>query len=404
MHRYVAAPPSKSYTHRAIISALVTRAKLRIINPLFCDDTLATIDAIGQLGVQVECGKDFIDIDARGGIEVRNPVIDCRESASTLRMLMPLGLLLADELVFTGGDSLKKRPVTAYTELFDRYGITYSYHGELPITVSGNMKADFVEIDGRLSSQFVSGLIYYMAFQRRASKIKVCGTVVSRKYIDMTIDVLQRFGVDVVFVDDVIELRGFKPVDIKEFTIEGDYSQTAFYIAYGLFKEDVMIANLKKVSLQADRVIVDIVKKMGGTLYFNEDRLVVKKSKLNGLEIDVEDSPDLAPPISLIASLSKGCSMITGTKRLRIKESDRINSIVVALRNLGVDIDTCGDDIVIRGDSVLRSGRVESYNDHRIVMMSAMAGIIGDVDVDIIGKEAVSKSYPTFFEDIKVLK
>ncbi len=404
MARHITAPPSKSYTHRAIISAFVTRAKVRIENPLFCDDTLATIKAIRQFGVLIDCGEKHIDMDARSRLELINPVIDCGESASTLRMLMPMALLFDEDIVFTGGSSLKARPITSYTELFDKEGVAYQYSGKLPITISGMLYTDYVEIDSSVSSQFVSGLIYYMAFQRKVATIKLLGKVVSKKYIDMTIDVLKQFGVDILFEDDVIEIKSFKEVNLESFTVEGDYSQAAFFIAYGLFKEDLVLANLKENSLQADRVIVDIVKDMGGKVVFEGDSLLVNRTELKGMVIDVENSPDLAPPVSLIASLSNGRSVITGTKRLRVKESDRIHSTVSALKNLGVDIHAYGDDIVIEGSSLLNSGRVDSYDDHRIVMMSAMAGLIGDVDVEIIGREAVSKSYPRFFEDIKVLR
>ncbi len=386
-------PPSKSMTHRALIILSKCDGKAEIENMSICDDTLATKKAIESI------------FDRR---------VYCKDSASTLRLMIPQAFGLGFPCVFDGSYSLSKRPMDAYFDFFDENNIEYevlsSNEGEfLPLRVKGGLEAGDYKISASKSSQFASGLMLYLGGVSGKSSIELMGKVESFDYIQMTSNMMNYFGRKVEIKDNLILISDGKYQN-KKIKIEADYSQTSYFIALGLLNEGLKIKNLNKNSIQADRRIIDIVRKMNGKIYFEntfnnennsyEDILVVEKSDLKACEIDVSECPDLAPTLAFLLSLASGKSLIKGCKRLVYKESDRLNNTAKELNKLGAKILVKDDMMIIDGVKKLYPAKLDSHNDHRIAMMLSIANTVIDGDVEIKNKDCVSKSYPNFYKDL----
>ncbi len=397
-------PNSKSYNHRAILSAIALKKKVRVINPQACIDTFATKQFALDLGYSVSNDENYIVDGTKKNNKTKNK-INCFESASTLRMAIPFSLLLENDITFYGKGSLVTRPLTSYIDFFDKNEVDYEYSEKLPITIKGKYDFDFIEIDGSLSSQFVSGMIYYMVSRGRG-KIRINGEIASKDYIKMTIDTLNLLGVDIYMEKNDITVNGVNVCDsenVIDYKVEKDYSNSAFFIVYGILNDGITIKGLNENSLQADRKIIDICKSFGADLRFDKDVLYVKKSKLKGTSVDVSTCPDIAIPICLLASFSSGVSEITGIERLKIKESDRVKSTVDTLLKLGANISSTEKSIIIKGVETFKPVRVSSYNDHRIAMMLAVASSRVNGCVEILNSDCVEKSYKNFFKDLEKL-
>ena len=395
-------PSSKSLTHRAILCASLARGKSTISNIVFSEDINATLSAIEQLGAKVERSASSVTIKGVKSIKAPNSPVDCNESGSTLRFLIPLLSLSGKKVTLTGKQSLLQRPQSVYEELFKEDDIFFS-HTQDEIVVNGSVKARRYYIDGTISSQFFTGLMLALPLLKDDSYIYIKGGLESKGYIDLTMDILEQYGVVIDEIENGYFIEGnqsYKPFD---YTVEGDYSQAAFFLVGGILNGTVTLTNLSHESLQGDREIIEIIKRMKGKLIYTENGFIAKQSDTYGTKIDVSNCPDLGPIVALLGALSKGTTTIQGTSRLRIKESDRIESTVKTLKALGATIKTVKDDIVIYGKSQLDGGTVDSFNDHRIAMMASIASTVCENPVTITQASAINKSYPHFYKDLRSL-
>ena len=404
-------PPSKSVSHRAIICAGLAEGKSNVTNIDFSKDIVATLKGMQAFGVEIpetskdEYGLNNISICGNDKLILKNNVIDCKESGSTLRFLIPMAGLVDEEVTFVGEGKLVERPLNTYYDIFKEQGIEYkTNNGILPLSVKGRLSSGTFSIPGDISSQFISGLLYVLPLLEGDSKIIITSELESKGYVDITLDALKAFSID-------IERDGYREFSIKgnqkyinnDYRVEGDFSQVAFWIVAGLLGGEIECFDLKMDSLQGDKEILDIVKNMGGNLKIENDKVVVNKSNTKGITIDASQCPDLVPILTTLGSVSNGCTRIVNAKRLRIKESDRLKAICTELNKLGADIEELEDGLVINGKEELKGGVVDSWNDHRIAMALAIASIKCTEEVIITGFESVNKSYPGFWEDFKKL-
>lgn len=393
-------PPSKSVSHRAIICASLCDGKNESIikNVIMSEDIKATIDAMKALGVKIKVETDINDryklIVNKEKETVENAIINCNESGSTLRFLIPIALVLADKSEFTGSGRLIERPLDTYYRIFNEQGITYTnYNGKLPLKVTGKLKSSNFNIEGDISSQFISGLLFSLPLLDDDSKITITSELESKGYVDLTIDMLNKFGVNIVnnnYKEFIV--KGKSRYEPTNYEVEADYSQGAFFLVAKALGNDVNSIGLNENSIQGDKKIVDIIDE-------------IKKSNSNEFTIDASQIPDLVPILAVLSSLSDGKTVnITNAKRLRIKESDRLNAISTQLNLLGADLTELDDGIIIKGKKVLKGGAtVNSFNDHRIAMSLAIAATKCEEEIILEGFEAVKKSYPSFWDDYQAL-
>lgn len=391
-------PTSKSLTHRALISASLAKGKSTITNVVMSEDIKATLKALEQLGAKFDIKGDIIQVKGIKSLKVPTQPIDCNESGSTLRFMIPILSLTNKPVEFTGKPSLLKRPQDVYKILFEEDQIPFIHQADR-IMVNGSIKARKYEIDGSISSQFFTGLMFALPLLNEDSYIYLLGTLESKGYIDLTIDILKKFGISIIEIDNGYLIPGNQVYKSFDYTVEGDYSQGAFFLVAGILNGSIAVDNLPHESLQGDKEIIDIIKRMKGRLIYTENGLVANTSETNGTRIDISNCPDLGPIVALLGSLSRGTTTIVNASRLRMKESDRIESTVTTLQQLGANIKTENDDIIIHGKSNLTGGVVDSHNDHRIAMMAAIAAIVCENEVVLTGASAVNKSYPHFFDD-----
>ena len=380
----VEAPPSKSMAHRYLIGAALSGEKCTLTGVDYSEDILASIDCLRALGAIVTTEGDTVVVDPEGFMMSEPRILECRESGSTLRFFIPLALCVGKNVTFRGSKRLLERPLDVYEELCRDRGFTFD-RDENGITVRGELKGGAYKIRGDISSQFITGLIFALVYLGGNSSVEILPPFESRSYIDLTISALRSFGADVAFADEYrIEIRDSK---MKSFSgrIEGDYSNAAFLDAFNHIGSEINVKNLNSSSLQGDRVYAEYFKKIS-----------------HGVPtLDISDCPDLGPILFALAALKNG-AVFKGTDRLKAKESDRGAAMHCELSKLGGGL-VFGDNIITVPRQELKyEGRIlDGHNDHRIVM--AMSVILSKIGGTIQGVEAVRKSYPGFFEDIKSL-
>ena len=402
-------PPSKSYSHRAVIAAALAEngKKSKIDNLKFSVDITTTTDIMENWGAEIERFESALEIIGNGGkVAPRDKYVQCNESGSTIRFLIPVGITSENELVFDGKGKLVDRPLDSYYRIFDKQGLKYeTTDGKLPLTVNGKLKPGNYEIDGNISSQFITGLLYALPLLEGDSKLIINKNLESKGYVDLTLEILKLAGIEIVNNDyKSFDIRGnqtYKPFD---YTVEGDYSQVAFWIVAGIISanrdNEVKCLHVNKNSLQGDREIIEIVTRMGAKLEIFHDYVIVKPSKTKGTIIDISQCPDIGPVLTVLAALSEGETRIINGERLRIKESDRITSIKTELNKLGGNVSEEGDSLIIQGIEGFRGGvTVNAWNDHRIAMSLAIASTRCEKEIILEEAESVRKSYPHFWDD-----
>ena len=388
----VTPPPSKSIAHRAILAAALTNGTSTIQNVALSQDIEATLRCITALGGAWEREGDTLYVSGvwhREWDTAALPHLDCGESGSTLRFLIPLTLTLNNGGVFTGRGRLMERPQQPYFDIFDEKGISYEQK-DGALTVRGELTPGEYHLPGNVSSQFVTGLLYALPLMEWESRIVLTSPLESRGYVDMTLDVLDRFGVRVEVLEDGFLVPGDQVFQARDFTIEADWSQAAFWMAAGLLGNPVLTVGLSDQSTQGDRVIDEHF----ASFAWGTGRRV---------EIDVSDCPDLLPPLAVMAAFHDGTTRLINAARLRLKESDRLATVTKMLTALGGQVEEGPDWLAIPGTRFLRGGTVDGANDHRIVMAAAIAATRCTGPVTILGAEAVNKSYPNFWEEYKRL-
>ena len=382
----ITAPPSKSIAHRLLISAALCEGESILHGISSCEDVLATLDCMASLGIEaVRRGDDYI---VRGrGIRALTPIapLFCRESGSTLRFLIPIALALGKTVMFKGAPSLMSRPLGVYERLAAEHGLVYISDGD-SITVKGPLTPGEYTVVGNISSQFISGLLFALPLLDGDSRIKIIPPVESRSYIDMTLAALALFGVNCYFENDTtIFIGGNQHYVPSELSVEGDYSGAAFPAALNLFGGKVEIEGLNPDSIQGDKAY---------TKYFDMLGRGVPT-------IHIGDCPDLGPILFAVAAAKSG-GIFTGTKRLKIKESDRAAAMASELQKFGASVTVYEDKVIVYPKEFHAPTSVlYGHNDHRIVMsLSVLLTLVGG---EIEGAEAVAKSYPEFFTHLSAL-
>ena len=398
-------PPSKSISHRAIICAGLSEGVSNIENVGLSQDITATCAAMKSFGVQITEQKNSLIIRGSAGLNIKDSDIDCSESGSTLRFLIPLAAAAGRKVTFQGRGKLIERPLQPYYDIFDEQKIRYmNSGGKLPLTIDGKLKPWKFKIKGNISSQFISGLLFALPVLDGDSGIIITTELESRPYIDLTLNMLERFGINVENNDykefHIIGNQKYKASDCR---IEGDFSQAAFWLAAGTLGSDVVCAGLNMDSLQGDKNILNVMESMGGNTTVERDRVKANPSETKGTIIDASQIPDLVPVITVLAALSKGTTEIINAERLRFKESDRLTSISCELNKIGADIKETEDGLIIEGKDMLEGGKVDSWNDHRIAMAMAVASTRCKNPLIIRNADCVKKSYPDFWNDFRNL-
>jgi len=403
-------PPSKSLSHRAVIAAGLCNGECNIDNISMSEDITATCEIMEKLGVEIKKSPNNLLIRGRGKLdlasdEITDNELQCNESGSTLRFLIPVAMLTGRKITFKGKGKLGERPLKPFYEIFDKQKIKYTTtNGNLPLIVEGSLKPGIFELRGDVSSQFITGLIYALPLLGGDSRIKITTEMESIGYIDLTLDVLSKFGVKIENNNyREFKISGNQHYKKRDYRVEGDFSQAAFYLAAGVLGGDVQCLDLNMESLQGDRVIVDIIKRMGGEITIKDGILKASKSDLKGTIIDASQCPDLVPIAAVLAALSNGTTEIINAARVRIKECDRLKAIATELNKIGADVIEREDSLIIHGKPWLKGGIVSSWNDHRIAMAMAIASIKCTEELIIEDSGAVKKSYPEFYEDFKSL-
>jgi len=385
-------PPSKSMAHRAIICAALTRGTSRIYNIDFSDDIVATIAAMKTFGAIIKEQTDYLEIRGIRQIVPSSKIIDCHESGSTLRFLIPIALLASGTTRFIGEGNLGKRPLDPYYEIFDDQSISYNYkENTLDLTIAGKLQPGKYRLRGDISSQFISGLLFTLPLLDGDSKIIITTELESKPYVGLTLEILKDFGIEIINNhNNEFIIKGRQSYKSRDYTVEGDFSQGAFFLSANALGSCVNVVGLKENSLQGDLAVIKILQQMS--------------LSNKGTTIDATQCPDIIPILTVVAALSHGITKIINANRLRIKECDRLHAIAVELNKLGAKITEGPDSLTIQGVTELKGGtEVWSHTDHRIAMSLAIAATVCAAPIILKDYECVSKSYPHFFEDFKAL-
>lgn len=375
----VTAPPSKSAAHRALICSFL--AGEGTVSPIIdSKDMQATTGVINSL---------------KNGEKVLN----CIESGSTLRFMIPVAASMGKEVTFVGEGRLPERPIGEYLEILPKHGVKVESNGFLPMTVSGKLTNGTYEVAGDVSSQYITGLLLALANVQGDSAVILTTPLQSKPYVDMTVKVMADYGVEIKETDFGYLIHGNQKFKKIDYIVEGDWSQGAFFLVAGAIGGNVSVKGLDLKSTQGDKEIAEIIKKFGGNISFENDTVNSCCNELTGIEIDAENIPDLVPIIAVLGAFAKGQTVIKGAERLRYKESDRIESVVSNLKLIGADVEETRDGMIINGGKKLHSAKLKGFNDHRIVMAFSVAGLYIDGGVEIDDAESINKSYPSFFED-----
>ncbi len=395
----IVANPSKSAMQRAVAASLLTRGKSVIYNPGLSNDCLAALDVAEKLGAVVRRFEDKIEIHGTG-VHPLTKEINCGESGLGVRMFTPIAALSGEFLSISGKGSLLSRPMDFFEAVLPQLGVDCkTLDGKLPIRIRGPLQAKDITVDGSLSSQFLTGLL--MAFGAAAEQATITvENLKSKPYIDLTLQIMQHFGVQVKHHDfetfTFTRKQHYRPV---EYTVEGDWSGAAFLLVAGAIAGTVEVEHLNTQSAQSDKAILEALEKAGARVLEGIFTVVVQKEQLQAFEMDATDCPDLFPPLVTLAANCNGTTKIKGVSRLKHKESDRGKVLQEEFGKMGISVTLQGDEMLVKG-GVIKAAAVSSHNDHRIAMACAVAALQADGPVTIENAEAVNKSYPEFWEHL----
>ncbi|MBO3802782.1 MAG: 3-phosphoshikimate 1-carboxyvinyltransferase [Candidatus Brockarchaeota archaeon] len=402
----VAAPPSKPYSHRALICSAFSQGASKIVNLSLCEDSMATVSVLNGMGAEIEIETEpgASTALARGSIPLEpETVLCCAESASTLRMCLPLAASQGFFSVFAGEGSLLKRPVGPVLEALSSLGVDVrSRKGYVPVAIdSKGFSSDRVAVSAGFGSQHVSGLLLCAPLSPRGMRVEILGEVVSKPYVDLTVSVMRVFGV-------AVERKGYERFEVepgqryegRELVVPGDYSSASFLMAAALStRSEVTLLGLAKEGLP-DYKVLEVLGEFGAEPRFESGKLTISGGKLRGTEVDCRDIPDLVPPLAVVALLAEGSSRLRGVSRLSAKESSRAQALVSELGKMGGKLRLEGEDLVVHPSGRLRGCAVSSWCDHRIEMALAAAALGAEGETTIEDAMKVSKSYPGFYEDL----
>jgi len=416
----VRAITSKSDAHRLLICAALVGSKAdknQVYNKTFItcpqrsEDIDATIRCLESLGANIRFENDKIIVTSINRFEERDLnrlyTLNCGESGATLRFLLPVCGALGYNVSFEMSGRLPSRPLSdLYNEMMS-HGCRLSAPGSSPLTCEGQLTDGTYILPGNITSQFISGLLFALPLLSGESIIQIDGVLESRPYIDMTLDALRSFGITIIERKQLFYIPGYQTFCSPQTVhVEGDWSNAAFWLSAGAIGKNfdssagaVTCTGLKLNSRQGDKAIVDLLKRFGANVVCENDSVTVSTGKLKGIDIDASDIPDLVPVLAAVATISEGKTIIYNAGRLRMKESDRLNTVATTLSTLGADITETEDGLEIIGKKVLTGGEIKSFGDHRIAMTAAVVSAACAENVIIRDAEAVKKSYPGFFND-----
>ena len=401
----VRAIASKSMAHRLLICAAFSDATTNVICTETNKDIEATAACLSALGADIKRTPDGYEVKPIDRASIPDsPLLDCGESGSTLRFMLPIVAALGCGARFALHGRLPERPLSPLREELEAHGINIV--GKETLTVSGKLDGDSFCIDGGVSSQFISGLLFALSLLDLPATLTVTGKLESAPYVNMTVNSLALFGAKPSRSGSEFKINAAsKLTSPKNLAVEGDWSNAAFLLAIGALSGEVEVFGLDQNSAQGDSRIVELLREFGADITYNFERgsYVSKKSTLHGISIDASNIPDLVPVLATIASVAEGRTEIYGAERLRLKESDRLESTAGMLNALGASVTITRDGLIIEGRDSLGGGHARSYNDHRIAMSAAVASTVSRDAVTLMGAEAVEKSYPRFWDDISSL-
>lgn len=413
----VKAPASKSSMQRACALALLHDGETVILNPGKSNDDLAALEIIQKLGAEIENNNSKLKIQNKAALSFGGE-INCGESGLGIRMFTPIAALSSEEIVINGTGSLLKRPMHFFDEIFPKLGISIqSNNGYLPIKIKGPLQPADITVDGSLSSQFLTGLL--MAFGKAATKpvTITVNNLMSKPYVDLTLQMMNAFGYDVEnegyerfivkpFFDSAQNLQHSPSTSLRTYNVEGDWSGAAFLLVAGAIAGTITVEGLDIHSVQADKAILYALKDCGAEISAGENSVTVNSfpgGSGRAFHFNATDCPDLFPPLVVLAAYCNGTSVIEGVSRLQHKESNRALTLQQEFGKMGVDIKLEGDKMMIAGGNELRGAMVHSHHDHRIAMACAVAALKANGEMLIEEAEAINKSYPGFYNDLKML-
>ena len=405
-------PPSKSAAHRLVLGAALSRGQCVLSHVDMSEDIAATVGAVEALGVRTSYDPETsaLSVDARG-LCGKEAVIDCGESGSTLRFLIPVAAALGARAHFVGRGRLPSRPLGVYEELLPEKGVALDTQGGLPLELSGKLQSGVYRLPGNVSSQFVTGLLMALPLLEGDSEIVLTSPLESQGYVELTLSVLRDFGVSAQATGRGWKVPGGQCYRARSCQVEGDWSQAAFFLCMAAVSgRPVEIAGLREDSLQGDKACVELFGRFGletrwegGILQARNPRWEEPYRGLKGFVIDAAQIPDMVPSLAVCAALSQGETRIVHAQRLRLKESDRLAAMEEALQSLGGRVVPTEDGLAIQGVPQLSGGSAQGKNDHRVVMALAAAALGSAGDVTVTDAQSIRKSYPRFFEDFRKL-
>lgn len=405
----ISVPPSKSLAHRAIIAAGLAKGISRIDHIEYSQDIKATIKAMKALGTLIEQHEDYLIINGNYTFSKNNMMpgvqIDCEESGSTLRFMVPVSIVKENKVRFIGQGNLGKRPLNTFYEIFERQNIGYIYRENiLDLNIMGCLKPDIYRLPGNISSQFITGLLYALPLLSGDSIIELTSPLESKGYIDLTLSVLKMYGIEIINHEyKQFVVRGRQEYQACDYRVEADFSQAAFYLVAGALGNDVTVMDLNMDSLQGDKATLDFLKAMNCQIEEHDGGIRVSCDQLQSTVIDASQCPDVIPVLSLALAVSQGQGEVINAKRLRIKECDRLHATVEELNHLGANVKEYEDRMSFMPVTGLKGGKVSSHDDHRMAMMLAIASTVCQKPVIIGNQDCVKKSYPGFWNDFVML-
>jgi len=393
----IKAPPSKSFMQRAVAAAVLTKGKIVIHNPSFCDDSISAMNVAVALGCDIRNNKDRVEIENTGFPCSRK--LDCGESGLCLRMFSPLASLFEEEFILNASGTALKRPAGVEKPLSDLGAFCETNGGFPPVRVKGPIRGGRVSVDGSGGSQVLTGLLMALPTVNDDSVIEV-RNLKSIPYVEMTLSILRDSGITVTNDNfETFKVKGSQKYSMSECHIEGDWSGASFFLVAGAICGDVEIEGLNTGSLQADRVILDVLKKAGAGIDISTGAVKVFKNKLKCFEFDLTHAPDLFPPVFVLACSAEGESILKGVGRLKHKESSRAEVFKNEFSKVGARVEISGDFMKVSGGNI-EGGKVFSHGDHRIAMAASILALNSNSEIIVEGSESVRKSYPGFFDDL----
>ena len=393
---------SKSVAHRLLICAAFAKGETRVRCEELNEDICATVRCLNALGARIDRDdKDFLVHPVT--TPTVGATLDCGESGSTLRFLLPVACALGADAAFLMAGRLPVRPQSPLREELERGGVTLSPQGSNPLLCKGTLRETHFSIAGGVSSQFLRGLLFALAVLGKAGSITVEGQLESAPYVELTADALALFGVNVIKTENgfaILENHGLRSPG--QVLTEGDWSNAAFPLCMGAVgKKPITVEGLNLASRQGDRAIVELLSRFGASIHREADRVTVTPAPLRGIDIDASQIPDLVPVLATVAAVSEGKTVIRGASRLRLKESDRLQTVHALLETLGGQVTETPDGLIVDGVTTLRGGQVSSFGDHRIAMSAAVASLACTDPVTVEEAQVTAKSYPSFWEDMR---